>query len=94
MIKNKFLEMLWYKKAVSILVLLQKLTRFNKKKINCSVIAKESDYTYSHAIKILNKIEKVNLIEFERNGRDKNIILTENGSNVANYFKTIIKILE
>ena len=54
-----------------------------------SILAKEVDCTYSHAVKILQEMEKAKLVEFEKQGRIKVIKLTENGNKIAEYIEKI-----
>ncbi|HLD15552.1 MAG TPA: winged helix DNA-binding protein [Candidatus Nanoarchaeia archaeon] len=58
-----------------------------------SVLAKEVDCTYSHAVKILQEMEKAKLVGFEKKGRIKTIKLTENGLKVAEHIERIKDIL-
>ncbi len=51
--------------------------------IYASVLSKEVDCTYSHAVKILKKFEKNDLVEFDKNGRKKLIELTDDGEEIA-----------
>ncbi|HKL24174.1 MAG TPA: winged helix DNA-binding protein [Candidatus Nanoarchaeia archaeon] len=48
-----------------------------------SVLAKEVDCTYSHAVKILQTLQELKLVEFEKKGRIKLIKLTKKGREVA-----------
>ena len=48
-----------------------------------SVLAKEVDCTYSHAVKILQTLQDLKLVEFEKKGRIKLIKLTKKGREVA-----------
>ncbi len=48
-----------------------------------SILAKEVDCTYSHAVKILQTLEKLALVSFEKKGRIKLIVLTKKGKEVA-----------
>lgn len=48
-----------------------------------SVLAKEVDCTYSHAVKILQTLEQLKLVLFEKRGRIKVIKLTKKGKEVA-----------
>ena len=48
-----------------------------------SVLAKEIDCTYSHAVKILQGMEKIGLVVFEKQGRIKTIKLTSKGQEIA-----------
>ena len=54
-----------------------------------SVLAKEVDCTYSHAVKILQEMEKARLVTFEKQGRIKSIVLTDNGNKVAEFIERI-----
>lgn len=58
-----------------------------------SVIAKKTDCTYSHVVKILKSLEKLKLVEFEKKGRIKVIKLTELGKQVAEHIKKIKEIV-
>ena len=48
-----------------------------------SVLAKEVDCTYSHAVKILQTLEHLGLVSFEKKGRIKLIKLTKKGFEIA-----------
>ena len=54
-----------------------------------SVLAKEVDCTYSHAVKILQTLEKLSLVVFEKKGRIKLIQLTKKGDEVAEAIENI-----
>ncbi|MEK6880540.1 MAG: winged helix DNA-binding protein [Nanoarchaeota archaeon] len=54
-----------------------------------SVLAKEVDCTYSHAVKILQTLEKLGLVNFEKQGRIKVIKLTKRGTDVADHIENI-----
>ena len=58
-----------------------------------SVLAKEVDCTYSHAVKILQEMEKAKLVDFEKQGRIKTIKLTENGNRIAEHIEKIKQLL-
>jgi DNA-binding MarR family transcriptional regulator len=59
-----------------------------------SVLAKEVDCTYSHAVKILQTLESLGLVEFEKKGRIKLIRLTKKGRNVADAIENIQDLLK
>ena len=67
--------------------------RNNPKARYGSVLAKEVDCTYSHAVKILQEMEKNRLVNFEKKGRIKTIKLTDNGEKVADHIERIRDIL-
>jgi len=58
-----------------------------------SVLAKEVDCTYSHAVKILQEMEKAKLVDFEKQGRIKTIKLTDNGNKIAEHIEKIKNLL-
>ena len=58
-----------------------------------SLLAKEVDCTYSHAVKILQTLEELNLVEFEKKGRIKLIKLTKKGKEVAGAIEDIQKLI-
>lgn len=49
-----------------------------------SSLAKKVDCTYSHIVKILNEMQKADLITFQKEGRLKVLKLTKKGEDVAN----------
>ena len=82
-------EVFFRRKPSMILVAL----RNNTKAKYGSVLAKEVDCTYSHAVKILQEMEKNKLVAFEKIGRIKTIKLTENGERIADHIERIRDIL-
>ncbi len=86
--KNIF-EVFFRKKPALILVALRKNTRNRYG----SVLAKEVDCTYSHAVKILQEMETAKLVEFEKQGRIKIIKLTDTGNKIAEYIEKIRDLL-
>ena len=91
MIKKKgdVFEVFFRKKPAMMLVALR---RSNKNRYG-SMLAKEVDCTYSHAVKILQEMEKSDLVVFEKHGRIKDIKLTEAGNKVAELIEKIKEIL-
>jgi len=59
-----------------------------------SLLAKEIDCTYSHAVKILQTLEDLGLVGFEKNGRIKLIKLTKKGEDIADLISQIKALLE
>ncbi len=80
-IKDLFLQ----KKPATILVGIKK-GNGNK---YASVLSKEAECTYSHAVKILNKFEEQELVEFNKEGRRKLIDLTEKGEDLADNLENL-----
>ena len=58
-----------------------------------SILAKEVDCTYSHAVKILQTLEILKLVVFEKKGRIKVIKLTKKGKDVADAIEDIQKLI-
>jgi len=58
-----------------------------------SVLAKEVDCTYSHAVKILQEMQNAKLVDFEKSGRIKTVKLTENGLRIAEHIEKIRDLL-
>ena len=54
-----------------------------------SILAKEIDCTYSHAVKILQSLERLGLVVFEKKGRIKLIKLTGKGEEIAGNIEKI-----
>ncbi|MBM3200085.1 winged helix DNA-binding protein [Candidatus Woesearchaeota archaeon] len=76
---KEIFEVFFRRKPANILVALRK----NTKNRYGSILAKEVDCTYSHAVKILQEMEKAKLVEFVKQGRIKMIRLTDSGNKVA-----------
>ena len=89
MVKKDMFEVFFRRKPAMILVAL----RNNSKNRYGSVLAKEVDCTYSHAVKILQEMEKNKLVLFQKKGRIKTIRLTETGENVADHIDRIKNLL-
>ena len=87
--KKEIFDVFFRKKPAMILMALRKNTRFRYG----SLLAKEVDCTYSHAVKILQEMEKAKLVDFEKQGRIKMIKLTENGNKIAENIEKIQTLL-
>jgi predicted transcriptional regulator len=59
-----------------------------------SVLAKEVDCTYSHAVKILQTLEDLGLVVFEKKGRIKLIQLTKKGNDAAEAIEQIQSLIK
>lgn len=55
-----------------------------------TIIAKETDCTYSHTVKILDLFKEYDLVDFEKKGRIKIVKLTEFGDDVAKGMDAIL----
>jgi len=58
-----------------------------------SILAKEVDCTYSHAVKILQTLERLGLVGFEKQGRIKLIKLTKKGQDIADNIESIRRLI-
>lgn len=79
------LDIFFRRKPALMLVSLKKNARMRYG----SVLAKEVDCTYSHAVKILQTLEELNLVQFDKKGRIKLIQLTPKGREVAEAIESI-----
>jgi len=86
--KDNF-DVFFRRKPALMLVALKKLTRARYG----SILAKEVDCTYSHAVKILQTLERLKLVNFEKKGRMKLIKLTKKGTDVAENIDNIRELI-
>ena len=84
--KDNF-DIFFRRKPALMLIALRRLSRAKYG----SLLAKEVDCTYSHAVKILQTLEKLDLISVEKKGRIKLITLTEKGRDIAENIDNIRK---
>lgn len=82
--KDNF-DIFFRRKPALMLVALRKISRARYG----SILAKEVDCTYSHAVKILQTLEQLGLVSFEKKGRIKLIKLTKKGQEVAENIEAI-----
>jgi predicted transcriptional regulator len=85
---NSF-DLFFRRKPAMMLIALKKVSRAKYG----SQLAKEVDCTYSHAVKILQNLEKIGLVSFEKKGRIKIIKLTKRGTDVADNIESIRKLV-
>lgn len=83
-------DLFFRRKPALMLIALKKVSRAKYG----SILAKEVDCTYSHAVKILQILEKLSLVVFEKQGRIKIIKLTKKGQEVADSIENIKRILD
>lgn len=55
-----------------------------------TIIAKETDCTYSHTVKLLELFKEFGLVDFEKKGRIKIVKLTEYGEDIAKSMESIL----
>ena len=86
--KDNF-DVFFRRKPALMLVCLKKNTRMRYG----SILAKEVDCTYSHAVKILQTLEELKLVVFEKRGRIKVIQLTKKGREIADAIEDIQRLI-
>ena len=82
--KDNF-DIFFRRKPALMLIALRRLSRAKYG----SLLAKEVDCTYSHAVKILQSLERLGLVMFEKKGRIKLIKLTKKGQEIAENIENI-----
>jgi DNA-binding MarR family transcriptional regulator len=82
--KDNF-DIFFRRKPALMLVALRKMSKVRYG----SVLAKEVDCTYSHAVKILQTLEALGLVNFQKKGRIKLIELTKKGEEIAEHIENI-----
>lgn len=82
-------DIFFRRKPAMMLLALKKISRTRYG----TILAKEVDCTYSHAVKILQSLERLNLVVFEKKGRIKLIKLTKKGQEMAENIENIRKLL-
>ena len=82
-------DLFFRRKPAMMLVSLKKNSRMRYG----SILAKEVDCTYSHAVKILQTLEVLELVVFEKRGRIKVIQLTKKGKEVADAIENIQEVI-
>ncbi len=86
--KDNF-DVFFRRKPALMLVALRKMSRARYG----SLLAKEVDCTYSHAVKILQSLEELGLVLFEKKGRIKLIKLTKKGQEVAENIENVKRLI-
>jgi len=82
--KDNF-DIFFRRKPALMLVALRKMSKVRYG----SVLAKEVDCTYSHAVKILQTLESLGLVNFQKKGRIKLIELTKKGEEISEHIENI-----
>ena len=86
--KDNF-DIFFRRKPALMLVALKRMSRARYG----SILAKEIDCTYSHAVKILQGLERLGLVVFEKQGGIKLIKLTKKGQEIAENIENIKKVI-
>ena len=82
-------DIFFRRKPALMLVALKRITRARYG----SILAKEVDCTYSHAVKILQTLERLGLVLFEKKRRTKLIKLTKKGQEISENIENIRRLL-
>lgn len=56
-----------------------------------SVLAKDTDCTYSHTVKLLDIFKSMGIVEFEKQGRIKYVKLTADGAALSTDFESVLR---
>ena len=89
--KNELFNIFFREKPTLMLVRL--LNTDAKQEMYASSLAKQIDCTYSHVVKLLQEMEKHNLVDFDKQGRLKLLTLTKKGQQVADHIDKIKTLL-
>jgi predicted transcriptional regulator len=87
--QNRILEDLFLREKPA--RILMGLKTGKDKPVYATVLAKESDCTYSHTIKILNAFRNLGIVKFDKQGRIKKVFLTDDGWDIAHNVEAMIK---
>ena len=90
MVDNKFIFNVFFREKPAMMLVNLKNA---KGAIYASSLAKQIDCTYSHVVKILQEMEKHELINFDKQGRLKLLTLTKKGSDIAEHIHNIKNLL-
>jgi len=87
--KHSLMDLFLHKKPVGILLSLK-----DSEGKYASILAKETDCTYTHALKILSLMEEYGLVKFRKEGRIKEVKLTSLGGDIAHDLEGLVRRLE
>ena len=59
-----------------------------------SAISKKTDCTYSHTVRIIQRLEEASLVESTMKGRKKELELTEEGRELAKALSEVVHLME
>jgi predicted transcriptional regulator len=87
--KNGILQELFLREKPAKILLGMKSTK--ESSVYATILSKEADCTYSHTIKILNVFKEMGIVKFEKSGRIKRVLLTDDGWDIAHNLEAMIK---
>jgi DNA-binding MarR family transcriptional regulator len=85
--KSELENLFMRKKPVELVVALNT----GKKSKYVSTLAKETDCTYSHTVKLLNTFKAMGLVKFDKMGRVKFVALTQEGKDLAEKMQDVLR---
>ncbi len=88
--KNKKIFNIFFREKPAMMLI---TLRNAKGEIYASSLAKQIDCTYSHVVKILQEMERSELVNFDKQGRLKLLTLTKNGQEIADHIDNIRNVL-
>lgn len=88
--KEIFKELFLQEKPSEMLVFLKKGDKPNY----ATEVSKGVDCTYSHTIKVLDRFQELELVEFSKEGRIKLIELTDDGEEIAHDLEGLVRKFE
>ncbi|MDD5110955.1 MAG: winged helix DNA-binding protein [Candidatus Altiarchaeota archaeon] len=59
-----------------------------------SVLAKETNCTYTHILKVLNQMQEFGVVRFKKEGRTKIVELTDKGMDIAHELEGLVRQLD
>lgn len=80
-------DLLLREKPAKILISL----KTSKESIYATILSRETNCTYSHTIKILNILQNMGLVKFDKKGRIKRVTLTDDGWDIAHNLEALTK---
>lgn len=83
-------EELFLKRKPSILVVIL----HERGELNARQLSEKAETTYSHAVRVLNKMEELEVVSSERKGRSKNYTLTDKGRKISRGLRNTFDSLE
>ena len=89
MTQNRILEDLFLRQKPA--RILMGLKTGKDRPVYATILAKESDCTYSHTIKILNTFRNLGIVKFDKQGRIKKVFLTDDGWDIAHNVEAMLK---
>jgi len=83
-------EFLFQEKPVKAILALKKAN----KPLYAAIISKEIDSTYAHTLNVLSALKELKLVNFQENGRIKQVFLTEVGLEIAKIIEDLSELFK